>query len=218
MKADNEIVLFYKQPIYKILTKTLTFKSYLAFILLILIVSFLECQKNDTYNYVSTFASIFIITITWILFQIFIYINFIPAFISLKKYRQLTISDDYIKINNTKYKISELKFQKDSHSLYRHPLSWTYLLIQDTKDNIVGKFIFEINNYKFFGISCDIILAVLNQKEKNIDQDYHKFIYNSNINEYLESKNNKNSLKKALFIIIIPLLLILSILIIFKFR
>jgi len=163
------------------------------------------------FNYTNILASLSTVTILWLLFQIFIYLNFIPAFINLKKYKQFIITNNSIKINNIKYKISELTFQKDHHSLHRHPLCWTYLIIKDINGNKIGKFIFEINNYKFFGISCDIIITILNQKKRGIDQDYHKFIYNSNINEYLESKDDKKNLKKALFIIIIPLILILSI-------
>jgi len=216
LKAYDEIVLFYKQPFYAIFTKTFAFKSYLLFVFLIIVFSFFDFQKNDIYNYANTFANLFTITIIWTLFQIFIYLNFIPAFINLKKYKQLLITDDYIKINGKKYQISNLIFQKENHYFYKNSLSWTYLIIKNRKNDIVGKFIFEINNYKFFGISCDIILDVFKQKKKNIDQDYCEFIYNSIINEYLESKDDFGNLKKALFIVMIPLLLVLSIFIIFS--
>jgi 3D (Asp-Asp-Asp) domain-containing protein len=65
-------------------------------------------------------------------------------------------------------------------------------------------------------MSCKTILSVLKQKKEGVVKDYYKFILSSNIDEYLESKEDNQNLGKALVIILIPLFLLLSVFILIK--
>lgn len=201
---EQSVILEYKNPVLILFKQSISYKLLFIFILMILLASAYDTIKSSQCNCSSLFAGLIIIFFVWLFLITIISIMLIPAYYSFNKYKKLIISNENIYINNQKYDISNLEFKAEHKYMYRYPLAWTYLIISKN-DRVIGKFIFEINSYNFFGMNSATILNVLNSIKAKKKLDYQKLIYTSILNEYNSNKEDSNNFKIVGIFILTPI-------------
>ncbi len=208
---EKSIILEYKNPTFTLFKQSIGYTFLFIFILIILLMSIYDTINKGYCNFSSLFAGLMVIFLSWLFLMMTISIMLIPAYYNFNKYKKLIINKENIYINNQKYTISDLEFKTEHKYMYRYPLAWTYLIVYQN-DKAIGKFLFEINSYNFFGMNSTVILNVLNGIKDKKKLDWQKMIYSSILNEYISNKEDANNFKIVSYLMLAPIFFILLVL------
>jgi len=208
---EQSIILEYDNPISTLFKQSIGYKFLFIFILIMFLINVYDTMNDGHCNCSSLFAGSIVIFLSWLFLMMVISIALIPAYYNLNKYKKIIIDRKNIYIDNQKYNIFDLEFKTEYKSMYQYPLAWTYLVIYQ-RDKVIGKFIFEINLYNFFGMNSSTILNILNSIKEKKNIDYQKLIYTSIANEYISNKEDLKNFKTMGLFIITPIIFILLVL------